>query len=187
MNQELCVSNRYEWRSWLKKNQAQTKEVWLVYYKKHTGKPCISYMDSVEEALCFGWIDGIKKRIDEEKYTHRFTPRKLKSKWSKLNVRLARKLIEEGKMTRSGLTVFERRLDYGDDILVARSAKELPLEIEKVLKRNGKAWNNFNNLAPGYRKHYILWLTTAKKTETRKKRLEEAIRLLAENKKLGMK
>jgi len=189
MKQTLCVSGRKKWRSWLKKNHARVNEVWLVYYKKHTGKPGISYRDSVEEALCFGWIDGIKKRVDEEKYTHRFTPRKLKSKWSPLNVRRARKMIEEGKMAPSGLTVFEQRADYSDDFLEARSAGDLPVptEIEEVLKKNEKAWHNFNNLAPGYRKQYILWLTTAKKTETREKRLNEAVRLLAENKKLGMK
>jgi uncharacterized protein YdeI (YjbR/CyaY-like superfamily) len=189
MKQELYVSSRNDWRSWLKKNHARSKEIWLVYYKKHTGKPGISYKDSVEEALCFGWIDGIKKRIDEEKYTHRFTPRKLRSKWSELNVRLAGKMIEEGKMSPLGLAVFEQRLNYGDEFLEARSTKVLPLptEIEDVLKRNKKAWHNFVDLAPGYRKQYILWLTTAKKTETREKRLKEAIRLLAENKKLGMK
>lgn len=134
MKQELCVSSREEWRSWLKKDQARTEEVWLVYYKKHTGTLSISYMDSVEEALCFGWIDGIKKRIDEEKYTHRFTPRKSKSKWSEINVRLAKKMIDEGKMTPLGFTVFEQRLDYGDDILEARRAKELPLFLQKLQK-----------------------------------------------------
>jgi len=189
MKQEFCASSRKEWRSWLKRNQSTVEEVWLVYYKKHTGKPSISYIESLEEALCFGWIDGIKRRIDEEKYAHRFTPRKLNSKWSARNVRLAKKMIDACKMTPSGLSTFKQRVAYGDEVLEAISAKVIPIptEIEDALKRNEKAWNNFINLATGYRKQYVLWLTTAKKAETREKRLKEAIRLLAKNEKLGMK
>ena len=189
MKKEYCATSREEWRSWLKNNQSTEKEVWLVYYKKHTGKPSLSYMESLEEALCFGWIDGIKRKIDEEKYAHRFTPRKLNSKWSVRNVRLAEKLIEEGKMTPSGLLAFKQRTSYDDEFVEATSAKEIsiPIEIEEALKTNGQAWDNFSNLATGYKKQYILWLTTAKKVETRQKRLNEAIRLLAKNEKLGMK
>ena len=93
MKSELYISDRNEWRSWLIENHAKENEVWLVYYKKHTGKSTIIYADSVEEALCFGWIDGIKKSIDDEKYAYRFTPRKTGSKWSPLNIKLAKKLI----------------------------------------------------------------------------------------------
>lgn len=91
MKSKLCFASREEWRSWLKENHAKAGEVWLVYYKKHRGKPSINYPESVEEALCFGWIDGLKRSIDEQKYAHRFTPRKPGSKWSPLNVRLAKK------------------------------------------------------------------------------------------------
>jgi uncharacterized protein YdeI (YjbR/CyaY-like superfamily) len=189
MKHEFVAASREEWRSWLMQNRSTVEEVWLVYYKKHTGKPSISYIDSLEEALCFGWIDGIKRRIDEEKYAHRFTPRKLNSKWSERNVRLAKKMIEECKMTPSGLSSFKQRVSYGDKVFRAKSAKEIPIpaEIEDALKGNEKVWNNFINLAPGYKKQYALWLTTAKKIETREKRLKEAIKLLAKNKKLGMK
>jgi uncharacterized protein YdeI (YjbR/CyaY-like superfamily) len=189
MKPELCASSRKEWRSWLKKNHTKVKEVWLVYYKKHTGKPSISYTGSVEEALCFGWIDGIKKRIDEEKYAHRFTPRKAKSKWSPLNVRLAKKMINEGKMTQSGLVSFNQRIDYAEDFLKARNANEVHLtpEIKEALKTNKKAWEHFNDLASSYKKQYVGWLISAKRPETRERRLEEAIKLLTENKKLGMK
>ena len=189
MKPELYASSREEWRSWLKKNHAKAEEVWLVYYKKHTGKSSINYTDSVEEALCFGWIDGIKKRIDEEKYAHRFTPRKAKSKWSPLNIRLAKKMIEEGKMTQMGLASFNQKMNYDEDILNARNAKEIPLtqEIEEALKANKKAWEHFNNLAPSHKKQYVGWLISAKRPETRERRLEEAIKLLAGNKKLGMK
>ncbi len=189
MKPELYASSREEWRSWLKKNHAKAEEVWLVYYKKHTGKPSINYSDSVEEALCFGWIDGIKKRIDDEKYTHRFTPRKAKSKWSPTNIRRAEKMIEEGKMTQMGFASFNQRIDYDEDILKTGSAKENSLtpEMEKALKANKKAWKHFNNLAPGHKKQYVGWLMSAKRPETRKRRLKEAIRLLAGNRKLGMK
>ena len=189
MNQTFCPSSRKEWRSWLNDNHSTVQEVWLVYYKKHTGKPSISYGESLEEALCFGWIDGIKKRIDEEKYTHRFTPRKLSSKWSARNVRLAKKLIEEGKMTPSGLSAFNQRAGYDDEVLAVKRTKEitLPKEIEAAIKANEKAWINFVNLAAGYKKQYILWITSAKKVETREKRTKETIKLLAKNEKLGMK
>ena len=186
---ELSVSNRKEWRSWLEKNHAKAKEIWLVYYKKETGIPSINYTDSVEEALCFGWIDGIKKSIDEQKYAHRFTPRKTASKWSPRNIKLAEKMIEEGEMTQAGLLVFNQRQTYDKEILKAMGESEIPLtpEIEKALRVNKKAWDNFINLAPGYKKQYAGWLRNAKKRETLEKRLEEAIELLTENKKLGMK
>ncbi len=173
----------------MKSNHVKAKEIWLVYYKKHTGKPSIDYTDSVEEALCFGWIDGLKRRLDEERYVHRFTPRKPGSRWSSLNIRLARKMIEEGKMTQAGLLAFNQRVSYDERILKARDTNEIHLtpEIEQTLKANKKAWENFNSLAPSYKKQYVGWLISAKKQETRQRRLEEAIKLLAENKKLGMK
>ena len=189
MKSEKYASGRKEWRSWLIENHAKAEEVWLIYYKKHTGKPTIAYTDSVEEALCFGWIDGLKKSIDSEKYTYRFTPRKRGSKWSPLNIKLAKKMIEEGKMTEAGLAAFNQRVSYDEELLKAINAKEIPLtpEIENGLKANKQAWNNFNNLAPSYRKQYVGWLRSAKKPETREKRLKEAIKLLTRNEKLGMK
>jgi len=185
----LSFKDRKAWRSWLSENHATAQEVWLAYYKKHTGKASVSYMGSVKEALCFGWIDGLKKRIDEERYAHRFTPRKATSKWSPLNIRLARELIESGEMTQAGLEAFERRVSYDKNLQKALDAKEIPLtkETEEGLKTSRKAWENFETMAPGYRKQYTAWLQSAKKPETRKKRLQEAIRMLEENQKPGMK
>ena len=170
-------------------NHAIEKEIWLAYYKKHTGKVSISYIDSVEEALCFGWIDGMKRRIDEEKYAHRFTPRQAKSKWTALNIKRARAMINEGRMTHAGLESFNQRLIYDDGFLKDKERKELSLskEMERALKANEAAWNNFGKLAHGYKKQYITWLVNAKRPETEARRLEEAIQLLMENKKLGMK
>ncbi|MGB2982026.1 MAG: hypothetical protein WBC77_12350, partial [Candidatus Zixiibacteriota bacterium] len=103
MSKTLYVTNRDDWRAWLRKNHSSQKEVWLIYYKKHTGKPRIPYDDAVEEALCYGWIDSTIKRIDEEKYAQKFTPRSEKSNWSELNKRRAKKMIREGRMTQAGL------------------------------------------------------------------------------------
>ena len=182
MKVRVCPSSRAEWRSWLRENHPIEKEAWLFYYKKHTGKPTVSYRDSVEEALCFGWIDGIKKTIDDERYCHRFTPRRPNSKWSPLNISLAKKLIEQGKMMPAGLASFEQRKTYAEK-------KEFTLTpgIEKALKDNSIAWEHFNKLAPGYRKQYVGWLASAKKPETQAKRLKEALSLLEQNKKLEMK
>ncbi|MCG8608312.1 hypothetical protein MJD09_25420, partial [bacterium] len=149
MKPELIVSNRKEWRSWLKKNHAKSKAVWLVYFKKHTGKPCISYIDSVEEAICFGWIDGLKKKIDDQCYTYRFTPRRPGSKWSPRNLETAQMMIDQGKMTRAGLDAFSQRETYDEEVLKVRAAQEmsLPLDIEKAFRAHKQAWENFTNLA----------------------------------------
>src|SRR5947209_19674397 len=104
ISETLHITNRDDWRAWLVKNHETEKEVWLVYYKKHTGQPRIPYDDAVEEALCFGWIDSIVKRIDGEKFAQKFTPRQDCTRWSALNRRRVRKLIQAGRMTEAGLT-----------------------------------------------------------------------------------
>ena len=103
INQQFHFVNRHDWRTWLEANHATANEAWLVIYKKHTGKPGLSYEEAVEEALCFGWIDGVMKRLDEEKYALRFSPRKKGSVWSELNKRRVAKLIKQGRMTEAGL------------------------------------------------------------------------------------
>lgn len=185
----VCPVDRAEWRAWLQQNHATCNEVWLAFCKKHTGKSSVAYRDSVEEALCFGWIDGLRKRIDEERYAHRFTPRKPNSKWSPLNISLAEKMIAAGKMTTAGQAAFEQRRTYAASFLQAKQSGEvtLPPEIEQVLRSNPEAWKNYTALAPGYRKQFAGWLVSAVKPATRKKRLREAMQLLEENRKLGMK
>ncbi len=177
------------WRAWLQKYHSSAAEVWLVYYKKHTGEQTVTYRDSVEEALCFGWIDGIKRSIDAERYAHCFTPRKTNSKWSPLNIRLAEKMIRDRLMTAAGLVAYEQRVNYDKKLLDFRRAKMVPLmpELEKRIRSNKTAWKNFTGLAPGYRKQYVSWLMSAKKPETREKRLREAVRMLEKNEKPGMK
>jgi len=189
MTEKMHVTSRNDWRTWLRNNHDTKKEVWLIYYKKHTGKPRISYDDAVEEALCFGWIDSIVKKIDDEKFAQKFTPRKDKSKWSETNKKRARKMIKEGKMTKAGLTKIRKAKSNGEWFTTASVRKQLviPSYIEKALAANKQAQNNFTNLANGYKRQLVGWITSAKRKETREKRLTHAIRLLEQNKKLGMK
>jgi uncharacterized protein YdeI (YjbR/CyaY-like superfamily) len=182
--------NREEWRAWLKKNHDVETVVWLVFYKKQTGQPSIPYEDAVEEALCFGWIDSVIQRIDDKKYGRKFTPRKGDSKWSAPNKRRVAKMIREGKMTEAGFSKLNYsgvQDDYGRT--PRRKAQELvvPPYFKRALLGNRKAWENFNKLAPSYRRSYILWIATAKTDETRDRRLREAVQLLAQNKKLGLR
>ena len=181
--------NRTEWRNWLEKNHSNVEEIWLIYYKKHTNKPTITYMESIEEAICFGWIDGIKKRIDDKRYSHRFTPRRKDSKWSPTNIDIAKRMIKAEIMTNVGLDAYNQRKEYNKDFLKMRSsiADNFTPEIEQILRKNEMAWNNFRELTQSHRKQYMLWVNSAKKDETKQKRLQEAIRLLEQNKKLGMK
>ena len=251
MRKTLYVTSREEWRAWLTKHYQSETEVWLIFYKKHTGRPRISYDHAVEEALCFGWIDSIVKRMDDEKFAQKFTPRRDGSRWSALNKRRLHKLIREGRMTEAGLakvalvTLSEeprakpsegdmdiprvvqealmanakawrnfrnltpsRRRAYIRLIMDARKEEtrerqgrqaislleqttgdldDVPRFVKQALKANAKAWENFQNLAPSYRRHYVGWIMQAKKEETRERRLREAVALLRQNKKLGLK
>ena len=186
---KFLATDRKAWRSWLKKHHRTESCVWLVYYKKQTGKQSIAYADSVEEAICFGWIDGLKRRLDDERYVYRFTPRKQGSRWSALNIRRAEQMIDEGLMTRAGRHAFDQRIEYGQDLMDALSATELKLtpEIETSLQANRKAWAQYLALTPSARKQYAGWLLAAKRPQTLAKRIRESKKLLAAGKKLGMK
>jgi len=248
MRKTLHVTSRREWRAWLTKHHQSETEIWLIFHKKHTGKPRISYEDAVEEALCFGWIDSIVKRIDDEKFAQKFTPRRDGSRWSALNEARLRKLVREGRMTEAGLAKIdlvalgkeaqrseesglpafvkqalmanvkawehfrnitpsrqrayirlitdakkdetrERRLQE----VIARleqntgSLDDIPSFVKRGLETNARAWENFRKLAPSYRRDYVAWILHAKKEETRQRRLQEAVLLLEQNKKLGLK
>jgi len=187
--EELYVTNRNDWRAWLTKNHYTKKEVWLIYYKEHSGKPRIPYDDAVEEALCFGWIDSIVKKIDDETFVQKFTPRKDNSKWSKANKKRAMRMIKEGKMTEAGLAKIREAEKSGEWFKTGPIRKELafPPNLYKQLAANKRALENFNRLADGYKRLFVAWVTSAKKEETRQRRLLEAIQLLEQNKKLGMK
>ena len=186
---ELHMVSRDDWRTWLEKNHSTKREVWLVFYKKHTEEPSISYDDAVEEALCFGWIDSIVKRIDDAKFARKFTPRKPDSKWSELNKKRANKMIEHGKMTEAGLVLINQAKERGQWLKSQQPKKDftVPQYIEHALQSNDKALSNFRKLAPSYKRQYVGWVDSAKKEETRRRRLAEIIRILEKNGKLGLK
>ncbi len=183
------MKTREQWRDWLTEHHDQPEALWLIFYKKHTGQGGLAYEEAVQEALCFGWIDGILKRIDEKRYTIRFSPRRKNSIWSATNKKRVAKMIAEGLMTESGLAKVEEAKRNGQwrNANVQRRTPDVPAELTEALARNSAARQNFEKLAPSYRKQYIWWIAVAKRDETRRKRVAEAVRLLAENKKLGMK
>ena len=170
-NKTLYITNRAEWRAWLAKNGKTSREIWLVYYKKGSEKSRIPYEDAVEEAICFGWIDGKIKKIDEDRYVQRFSMRRPESRWSSLNIRRAEKMIAEGKMTESGRKVFhpERRRD------ATMFPKVLPERLAERFKAERAAWSNFNTFPPSYQRLTIAWVASAKKEETQNKRLHQLI------------
>lgn len=176
----LHVKDRNEWRSWLEKNSKSVEEIWLVYYKKNSGKQRIAYGDAVEEAICFGWIDGKLKKLDEARHAQRFTPRRSKSNWSALNIKRAKKLIHEGKMTAAGLDAFHPH----QTTKTASLPTQLPPDLEEKFRKQVVAWENFNRFPPFYRRMTIGWVASAKKEETRVKRLRQLMDHSAENKRI---
>jgi uncharacterized protein YdeI (YjbR/CyaY-like superfamily) len=171
----VFARNREEWRRWLAKNFARCEEIWLVFYKKATGKQTVSYDHAVEEALCFGWVDGLKKKLDEECYVFRFTPRNAKSPWSKSNLERVERLIAEGKMMPAGLDAYNSagRRD------VPPMPVALPKRLEEKFRQQGAAWANYQKFPPGYRRLTAGWVASAKKEETQVKRLEKLIEFSA--------
>ncbi len=183
----LYITTREEWRSWLEKHYETSEHIWLIYYKKHTGKPRIPYDAAVEEALCFGWIDGKVKRIDDERYMQKYTPRRKRSTWSDSNKIRVEKMISQGRMTEAGLRKIKDAKENGqwNRAYPEKAYPEIPADLEQALGADAKAESNFNNLASCYKKHYIWWITEAKKPETRQRRIRITVQRIAENKKPG--
>lgn len=191
---EIYFPDESSFRKWLTKNNETSTGIWMLFYKSHTGKKCIDYQEALEEALCYGWIDSIIKKIDEDKYARKFTPRTDTLKWSEINKRKAEELIKNGKMTEFGLRKIDSynktgKVKWGKEVKnndIIKTA-EVPAFIINALEINEPALNNFNRMAPSYRRRFILWIMSAKREETRMIRLNESIGLLRENKKLGLK
>src|SRR2546421_9362229 len=163
-------------RKWLDAHHATAKELWVGFHKKSSGKPSITWPESVEEALCFGWIDGIRKRIDDDTYKIRFTPRKPISTWSVVNIKIAQKLIGEKRMQPAGLKAFEARKEYRSGIYsYEQRSPELVEPYAGKLKRNKAAWDFFQAQPPSYRKMMNWFIVSAKREETRAKRLDRLI------------
>ena len=179
----LQVRSRPQWRTWLAKHHTSSPGVWLVRYKAHTGGKSIPYEDTVREALCFGWIDSLIKRLDNDRYALKVTPRQPTSKWSDINRKRWAELKAAGLLTSAGLAAAPTDNSYAPRPVIA----DLPVYIAKALKANFKAWEFFRELAPTCRRDFVVWIHTAKRPETRERRIRESIRLLAAGKKLGLK
>jgi uncharacterized protein YdeI (YjbR/CyaY-like superfamily) len=172
-------------RNWLAAHHAKSKELWVGFYKKNSGKPSITWPESVEEALCFGWIDGIRKSIDAESYQIRFTPRQPGSIWSAVNIRNAEKLIEQKRMEPAGLKAYQARKENRSGIYsYEQRSPELIEPYLGKLKRNKAAWNFFQAQPPSYRKIMNWWVTSAKQEETRLKRLDKLIEESAQGRRM---
>jgi uncharacterized protein YdeI (YjbR/CyaY-like superfamily) len=175
-----------DFRKWLAKNHASASELLVGFYKKDSGKPSITWPESVDQALCFGWIDGVRRRIDDVSYSIRFTPRKKTSTWSAVNIARVAELTKLGLMQPAGLRAFEHRREDKSAIYAYENAvRTLDAADEKKFRANKKAWEFFNAQPPGYRRLCIYWVTSAKKEETRARRLATLIDDSAAGRRLG--
>ena len=193
MNSERYFKTRKDFREWLEKYHDNVRELWIIYYKKHTKKASIPYADAVEEAICFGWIDGKIKRIDDERYMQRFTPRIKGSKWSLINKNRAKKMIKQGMVKKSGMDKIneakangEWERAYSTNTTTVKKQVKIPDELESALKKKKGAWVNFNKFAPSHRNLYIHWIESAKRQETIDRRINEVVKRSADNKKPGI-
>jgi len=164
-----------EFRSWLEKNHTTAKELLVGYYKVHTGKPSLTWSQSVDVALCYGWIDGIRPWGDEDRYAIRFTPRKPRSRWSAVNVKKVAELTKAGLMRPAGIAAFEQRNPADSGYSIKDRSNVFPIAYEKRFKANKKAWKYFTGQAPSRQRSAIFWVTSAKREETRENRLDTLI------------
>ncbi|RPI34491.1 MAG: bacteriocin-protection protein [Chloroflexota bacterium] len=168
--------NPSQFRQWLEENHDKAQELWVGYYKKASGKASITWPESVDQALCFGWIDGIRKSVGGDSYTIRFTPRRPRSNWSTVNINRVHQLIEIGLMQPAGLKAFEERIQEKSGIYsYERDSAHLADAYEEQLRQNPEAWKFYKAQPPGYQKVAAYWVMSAKKEETRLKRLATLI------------
>jgi uncharacterized protein YdeI (YjbR/CyaY-like superfamily) len=174
-----------DFRTWLSKHHKTADELWVGFYKKDSGKPSITWPESVDEALCVGWIDGVRKRIDDVSYKIRFSRRRPRSVWSSVNIKRMPELVKEGRMLPAGEEAFARRLENRSGIYAyEQRPAELPDPYAKKLKQNKAAWKFFESQPPYYRKLATWWIVSAKQEETRLKRLKKLIEVSAEGRRV---
>jgi len=172
----IFFTNTAQFREWLEENHQSETELYVGYYKVATGKPSMNWSDSVGEALCFGWIDGVRRSIGLESYCIRFTPRNHKSNWSAVNIKKVEEMIRLGKMTPAGLAAYEKRSESRSAVYSYENQPEkLAPEFEDRLKKNPAAWEFFQKQAPSYKKVKIYWVMGARQEQTRWSRLEKLI------------
>lgn len=172
-----------DFRAWLERHHATDRELWVGFYKKASGKKGLTYPEAVDQALCFGWIDGIKKRVDDHSFMHRFTPRTKTSSWSVVNTKRVTALIKLGLVAKPGLDVFRTRDRTRSGIyLYEQRPQDLSPDYQQRFRANPRAWTFFQAQPPGYRRLAIGWIMNAKKEETRRKRLDVIMKASAEEK-----
>jgi uncharacterized protein YdeI (YjbR/CyaY-like superfamily) len=176
----VSPKSRAAWRAWLERHHARRDEIWVVYSKKHTGKASVSYDEAVEEALCFGWIDGRVKRVDDERHMQRFTPRRKGSVWSAVNLRRFARLVEQKLVTEAGHAAGPKPGTKVADVSWLRP-DVIPDEVERLIGPSKTALKNLKAMAPSYRKHFVYYIDSAKRPETRERRAQTAIELLDQN------
>ena len=179
----LDVRTRAAWRRWLATHHASSPGIWLVRHKRHTGVESMPHEDLVCEALCFGWIDSLVKRVDDDRYAIKLTPRKPTSRWSDINRTRWHRLEAAGLLAAPGLAAAPTARRYAPRATIP----ELPAYIASAFRSNKKAWHTFETLAPTYRRDFVVWIHSAKRPETRDRRIRESIELLAAGRKLGLK
>lgn len=179
----LYVTNRKQWRAWLAKNHARASEIWLVYYRKDSGKPRIPYNDAVEEALCYGWIDSTNKRLDDDRTAQRFSPRRPNSALSEMNRERIRRLIKANKMTPAGFKSIEHHLAGAR----APRAFKMPADILAILQSDPIVWKNFKKFPASYKHIRVAWIDGARHRPAEfQKRLRYFIKMTGQNKRFGM-
>jgi uncharacterized protein YdeI (YjbR/CyaY-like superfamily) len=179
----LDIRTRGQWREWLAKHHMSSRGIWLVFYKRHAGVKSILYEDAVRQALCFGWIDSLIKRLDDDRYAIKVTPRKPTSKWSAANRRRWAELKASGLLAQAGFAARPTKNTYAPKPTIP----ELPRYIMRAIKAEPKAWHFFKTLPARERRNFVVWIHIAKRPDTRERRLRESIDLLVAQKRLGLK
>ncbi|MEQ8910443.1 MAG: YdeI/OmpD-associated family protein [Vicingaceae bacterium] len=182
--ESYCPTSRDDWRKWLEKHHQSEEAVWLIYYKASSPNPSLSWSEAVDEALCFGWIDSTKKTIDEERYMQYFSKRKPKSHWSKINKEKVAQLIRNKQMTKAGFDSIEKAKQNGSwNALDASEALEVPNDLKEALAKHQGATEFYEGLSKSAKKILLHWVISAKRIETRQKRIVEIAENASKNKK----
>lgn len=183
----LHVQTVVQWRDWLDQHHSSEAEVWLIFHKQHTGVASLDRKDALDEALCFGWVDSLVKRLDDRRYALKFTPRRADSRWSEANRKRYAELKASGRLMPAGIKRPPTERGYAPRPPRRALPSTLPTYIQTALKKNPRALRNFEALTPSQRRRYFAWIESAKREETKERRLKEAIHLLAAGELLGLK
>lgn len=182
----VFFASQEEFRQWLEENHETARELIVGYYKVKSSKPSMTWTESVDQALCFGWIDGIRRSVDEESYCIRFTPRRKTSTWSAVNIKKVETLTQKGLMHPAGMASFEERKENNSEIYsYENKPKSLSREYKEKFRAREKAWAFFTAQPPSYKKQISYWIMSAKQEKTRLRRLEKTIRMSGEEKRIG--